>query len=348
MDARALFNSPDLFLLAFEPAHGVFVEMNREAYNRSIFFDMRIAPVKKEGLKIPLAPLIELKDREFNAPRPISYIFHVAHCGSTLLARALDVPSENLVIREPMALRQLSVEAGSQFYGSEPPSGWRKRLELATTLLGRSYGAKEPVIVKGNVPINFIAKDLLALSPNQPSILLYFGLEQYLLAILRSPNHRKWVGAVINELQRAVSAHAPLAQPMSVAQGAAALWLAQISIYSDILAQHPRAASLDAEAFFNSPREAVSASFAHIGSPCSDAHLDAVINGELFARYSKNPTVAFDNAARLARREALKKDLLEELEEARAFVEHAREAKPLPPKLARPLVGESPDLLMRA
>ncbi len=347
MDARALFSRPDLYLLAFEPAHGVFVEMNREAYYRSIFFDMRIAPVKKEALKIPLASLIELKDREFSAARPISYIFHVAHCGSTLLARALDVPGENLVIREPMSLRQLAVEAGSRFYGAQPPAEWRKRLELSTALLGRTYEPNQPVIVKGNVPINFIAKELLALSPGQPSILLYFGLEQYLLAILRSPNHRKWVGGVISELQRGVGAHAPLQQPMSVAQGAAALWFAQMSIYADILAAHPRAASLDAEAFFNNPREAVAASFNHIGPPCSDAHLNAVINGELFARYSKNPAVAFDNASRLARREALKKELATELNEARAFVERALEGKPLPQKLARPLIGDSPDLLMR-
>lgn len=347
MDAREIFKRPNLFLLAFEPAHGVFVEMNREAYHRSIFFDMRIAPVKKDGLKIPLAPLIELQEREFSEIRPISYIFHVAHCGSTLLARALDEPGENLVVREPMPLRQLAVEAGSGFYGAPAPDAWKKRLDLACALLGRSYTPNGPVIVKGNVPVNFIAKQLVDRSPGQPSILLYFPFEHYLLAILRSPNHRKWVGSVIGELQRGVSAHAPLAAGMSVAQGAAALWLAQMRIYADILATHPKAASLDAEVFFNHPREAVAASFRHFGMSCPDERLDAIIGGELFARYSKNPSVAFDNSARLARRDALKKEMAGELDEARNYVLRALESEPLPAKLANPLTGESPDLLMR-
>ena len=99
-----LFASPDHYLHSFEGDAAVFVPMDREAYRRSIFLDGRTRPAANRSMRLPAGALVEPVRR----PEPTGSIFHVAHCGSTLLARALDRPSTNLVLREPLALRQLA------------------------------------------------------------------------------------------------------------------------------------------------------------------------------------------------------------------------------------------------
>lgn len=347
MNIKELFERPDYFPLALEPGHAVFAEMDRDAYNRSIFCDMRISAKSKQMTKIALAPLCDYEERDRSAGAPaVSFIFHMAHCGSTLLARALDIPDRNIVYREPLALRQLAVEKSSAGFSRE--EDWRRRMKLVARLLARRYAKKGPAIVKANVPVNFIIPELLDACADEPSIVLYFPLEHYLMAILRSANHRKWVASVVTEMQRAIGKKVPLESNMSVAKAAAALWLAQISIYQDAARKRPNIASLNAEDLFDTPDVAVRRAFEHFGQPVREEEVAKIVGGELFARYSKNPQVAFDNAARLARREALRQELKPELEEARQWVvARASETQP-PARLANPLIGEGADLLSPA
>lgn len=340
LDLQRLFSTPDQFLFAFEGANAAFVEMDRQAYHRSIFTDRRLSPKSPAIQRVSLDAVLAAQDAHAPATQPsVCYIFHIAHCGSTLLARALDVPDVNLVCREPMALRQLGVEAAS-FHATPPPDPWRRRAALVWTLLSRRYNAGGPVIVKANVPVNFALAPLMALKPDQPAIFLYYPLEDYLLAILRSDVHRGWVEHVSGELAHGIAAVAGAPGDNDVlAVKAARLWLAQLLIYADAIAQFPNAASLDAESLFNAPAEALSASFAHFGMPQALAAVDAIVKGDLFARYSKDPRVQFDNAQRLERRDALRRDLAGELQQARDWVSRSAGAERLPERLGKPLVG---------
>jgi hypothetical protein len=318
-----LFASPDQHLFAFEGDRAIFRTMDRDAYHRSIFLDRRIAALDDLALEIPVETLTAYRDDQGIAAPRTAWIFHVAHCGSTLLARALDRPDGNLVLREPRPLRQLGLTRG--------PAGeaWRARLRLAAALAGRRYRPDAATIVKANVPVNFIASDLLALDPGAPAILLYFPLRAYLLAVLRSPGHRQWVVNVTTQLQ-------PASAGLDVAERAAALWLAQMHIYDDLLARYPGTCSLHADELLGAPRPALAAAAAHFGAEMAEAEL-----GALLATYSKSPGLAFDNEARLSLRAENARALGPELECARRWVD----GRPLPARLDRPLVGASPPLL---
>ncbi|MGH6950683.1 MAG: hypothetical protein ACREH4_07410 [Vitreimonas sp.] len=346
LDLQRLFLTPDQFLCAFEGANAAFVEMDRQAYHRSIFTDRRLSPKSPAIQRLKVDAVLAAQAEHASAsPLGVCYIFHIAHCGSTLLARALDLPDANLVCREPMALRQLGVEAAG-FYGAPPPEVWRRRAALAWTLLGRRYNADGPVIVKANVPVNFALAPLMALKPEQPAILLYYPLEDYLLAILRSDVHRGWVQHVSGELAHGIAAIVgATGDNDTLAVKAARLWLAQLLIFADALGQFPNAASLDAESLFNAPADALSASFAHFGMAQTPVAVDAIVTGELFARYSKDPRMQFDNAQRLERREALRRELAGELEQARVWVAQCAAAARLPQRLAKPLVGAGAPLI---
>src|SRR5262249_28380366 len=172
LDLQRLFNDPDQYLFSFEGEDAIFASMDRDAYHRSIFSDRRLAPKTAAIEKIAIASLLDAQAKAAAAPADISYIFHIAHCGSTLLARALDINDATLVCRGPVAVRQLGVMAAKSY--PEIDDAWAKRANLAATLLSRRYNSRAPVIVKANVPVNFMIEPLMQMRPEQPAILLHF------------------------------------------------------------------------------------------------------------------------------------------------------------------------------
>lgn len=337
MNPQLILRNPECFLHSFEERDAVFFEMDREAYFRSIFTDKRISPKSLAPQRLPIPDLIAAT--EAVEPAPVSYIFHIAHCGSTLLARALDLKDSNLVVREPFALRQLGVMAANG-----GGLDLEKRTRLVRVMLGRRYDSAGPVIVKANVPVNFMIPALMAPQADEPAIFLHYGLEDYLLAILRSQMHRGWVQHVSDELRPGIE---KLTGARGASEGvpelAARLWLTQMLQFDAALAAYPNAKSLGAEDLFEQPKKVIAASFAHFGQPQNEATIDAIVASDLFSRYSKDPRHQFDNAQRVERRAKLKIELAAELDAGRAWV--GARADKLPARLAKPLVGEGPLLL---
>lgn len=301
-----LYASPDHYLHSFDGDAAVFVPMDAAAYRASIFLDDRIAPARPGTLRLPLGILTDPPPVQ-----PAQWIFHVAHCGSTLLARALGELGGNLVLREPLALRQLGLE-------SDPA-----RLRLALGLLTRRYEDAGPTLIKANVPVNFILDDLAASGAVARGIVLHCGLEDYLAAILRSDNHRGWLRTVTGHLAGYLG---DLAGRPDGELGAA-LWIAQQRRFAALIAAQPGVRSLDAEHFFAAPGPALTGAARHLGIAAGPEAVAALIAGPLFATYSKNPAQAFDNAARLARRSALGAGVERDIAQGLAWLErHAPDA----------------------
>ena len=273
----------------------------------------------------------------------------MAHCGSTLLARAMDICSENLVCREPFALRDLAVEYAAIDYSSATNSRWQQRFELIISLLGRKYHSSQPTIIKANVPVNFMIPALMDVSPNTKGIFLYHTLEHYLLSILKSENHQNWVQSVSTLIGRradeVLGINPQHRAQFSVPQLAAYLWSAQIVTYNTMLLKYPETCSLNAEEVYNRPQPALSGAFEFFGLSILPEKIKEIVEGELFTHYSKLPTVKFDNNMRLRMQSELRAHLASELLEARAWLDKFNIKQLIPTKLPRPLSGESPDLL---
>lgn len=297
-----LLGSPDHYFHSFDENDAIFVPMDRAAYRRSIFLDRRISTASDGAARVPVAAL----DSSSSA-LPTGWIFHVAHCGSTLLARALDeLSSANLVLREPLALRQLAL--------APDPA----RLKLALKLLSKRYPEKGVTVIKANVPVNFLL-DAIADADNQaPVILLYCGLSDYLLAILRSTNHRAWLRNVTSQLAGPLGdlSHLPDAEL------GAALWLTQMQRFAATIKRMPNACSLDAEDFFGNPRVTLGSAAKNFGIETNQAAIEAIVSGTLFSTYAKNPAQPFDNAARIKRRETLVAEITDELAAGRRWIEN--------------------------
>jgi hypothetical protein len=322
IDHRTFFARPDVFPLEFGSRHLDFVPMTADTYRRSIFTDRgRIVTAARTGWRLDTAEVLAEFERSGGRQNPVSYIFHVAHCGSTLLARALDMPQRSLVIREPSVLRHL---------------------RLTTGLLGRRYASGQPVIVKANVPVNFIIEELMALHDGSTGILLYAGIDDYLPAVLKTPRHRRWVRNVTGDLAGGIGATAGLGDVqldrLSDAQAAACLWLAQIRRFEHALGQRESLRSLDCIDLFSRPEAVLGAALELSGIPVEQERAADIASGELFSRHAKDPGRPYDRDARLKEMQALSVEMAEEIGEARAWIETIDAGRGAGLPLPRPLV----------
>lgn len=337
MDMAAILSDPGLMYFGVEGDFARFVPMTRETYARSIFFDRRLQPAKQGFINVPLEPLLaHVAQAGFQPPR-IRFIHHFAHSGSTLLARALDHPG-NLVIREPVHLRQLGVSAGAATSGPLP-ARVSELLALSLTMLSKRFAPGSTVIVKGNVPISLLSGAIADVDVGQPAILLHFPLDDYCAAVLRTPNHQHWVGAVTDEIGLGRDPLVGDITQLTVAEKAAALWYAIMKRFEQLLALHPAMRSLDANQMFDRPAEAIAAASDLLGAGLNYKDAKAVADGPLFSTYSKNPGIPFDETKRRERSDQAKAQLAAELRAARRWVQQRSGEEGVPGALDRPLLG---------
>ncbi len=249
LDLATLFNDPRLMLLGFDGDFAQFVPMTRDSYERSIFADGRVQPAPGAPIRVPLDPLLDHLDRTgFKAPK-INFIHHFAQSGSTLLARALDHPG-NLVIREPLHLRQLGVAFGAGTHEALT-ADQRSVLAFSLAMLGKRFEPGSTLIVKGNVPISLLADEIDALDPGQAGIFLYFPLEDYCAAVLRTPNHQQWLATVTDEIGLGLDPIVGDIAKLTLAERAAALWYSMVKRFERLGAANPDMRSLDANLLFD-------------------------------------------------------------------------------------------------
>ena len=339
-----LFADPRWMLFSYEGDHVRFARMDRASFANSIFVDTRIQPADPQMVRVPLMALIERIDQAPPPPPGLGFIHHMAQMGSTLLARAIDLPGRNLVQREPLHLRQLGVAASAA--GPEgPPLIWRAMMRLSLTMLAKTFADGQPNVVKGNVPISLIAGDIDEIDPAQPLILMHYSLDDYLAAVLRTLDHQNWVRKVADEVAVGRDPAIGAIDTLGAAEQAAALWLAMVARFERVLGENPNARSLDANVLFDRPAETIVAAARHFGSPIERGAADEIAAGPLFATYGKDPSRAYDPQLRVERRAEAKQRLAPDIARARRWVEERAGQVELGAALPRPLLGEAVSLL---
>jgi len=342
-----LTDDPALYLYEFDKDAAIFQPMTRDAFERSIFLDGRIKHGKRQSLRVPLSQLLQAWAGPAPAERRIGWIFHVAQCGSTLLARALDHPGRSLVLREPAALRRLGVIAGadSAHENAVSSESFARMLSVTQSLLGKRWEQAAPVIAKANVPVNFIADEVMAHDPGASAICLYFPLADYVAAILRTEGHVRWTEGVFEELRLAGSPYAAGHVPLTPAGKAAALWFAQMKAFAALIEKYPAVRSLEAGHFFSNPASTVEVAAGLFGVSLDPGEAEEIAASELFASYSKNPALDYDPEVREAREAEAKARLAGEIAEAVEWARAAKARHGLPDALGRQLVGAAAPLL---
>jgi len=106
---KNIATSPELYLHQIKRAedNGLVIEADPDFYRRAIFLDQRALSAQSAGMWLPLEMIRKVTRADTGKPRPVHFIFHIGHCGSTLTSRLLELAGGVFVLREPLVLRTL-------------------------------------------------------------------------------------------------------------------------------------------------------------------------------------------------------------------------------------------------
>jgi hypothetical protein len=328
-----LMDTPSLFLRDIDPVRGtaVLTPMSEDSYRASSFLDTRIRRGSDRELAIPLDTLLHLVSAS-GAPRPtLNYIFHVGHCGSSLLSRLLGELPDFLALREPPVLMGLARshrrldEPGFPI----PPDAWERYLALGVAMLGRTWREGQRVLVKPTSHVANIIPQLMRHSGDERALLLFVDLETYLAAMLR-PGVRQETRLYardfrLRDFARVAPAAAATLGPASDigdARLAAMNWLLQTGEFAVALgdpALQGRLLTVCFDSFLAAPRRGLTAICRFLGADQDPAAIATALAGPAATHHAKAPGNAYDAGRRTEELDAARAQCADEIRDGLAW-----------------------------
>ena len=298
-----LRQSPDFMLhdLDLVNRRGLVVRIAEADYRRASFLDHRVLKPDTRGNWFPL-DLIHTEAQELTPPSP-HLIFHVSHCGSTLLSRLLAELPGNLPVREPLGLLVLAMsqrELGLVTSRLDGP-GWDRLADTVLKFLSRTYRHDQRAVLKATSACANLLAPLLARDAASRALLLHTDLETWLTVMLRKEGVREngryyaptWFGDFCE-----LTGRRDLRFPsLNDAEQFAINWLTAMLHFERAHEQMPgRVLTLDFEELLAAPGEKLEAVGKFFGLDTAGAARAAA--GPLMKTYGKNPDIPFDAVER--------------------------------------------------
>lgn len=322
--------SPELFLRDIDPVRDIAVlsPMSEATYRASSFLDNRIERDGDRDLGMPLGTLERLIGAQRPPRRTIHWLFHVGHCGSSLLSRLLGEVDGLLALREPAVVMGLSRSLRQLGQPDFPVDAerWAALRDLSFTMLGRSFRPTENVLVKPTSHAANLIPEALGFTTEARAVLLHLNLETYLATMLR-PETQRELGLYARDFRlRDFLRHAP-DQPDSTAayspgQLAAFTWLLharEFALALDDAELGSRCLSLSFDDYLAAPGQWLGALCAFLGRPQRDATVAALLAGPAAAAYAKDPTHGYDASRREQELERMRETRRDEIAAAVAW-----------------------------
>ena len=302
--------SPRLYLhrISWIAEKAYLIEADRNFFDRMSFLDKRALSNTTNGMWVPLEELrSQVMDERTAAPRPCHFIFHVGHCGSTLISRLLGLLPTVLAIREPLTLRGLA-DAYRMLESPESlvsPAQTLADLTLVHRLLARTYDAEQTAIVKTTSSSSNLGPPLLALESGGRALLLSMGLEPYLANIMSHLGDvRAFAPMRLRSLAAHLSDHDIRLYDLSFGELAALSWIAELVNLHVIAAntENERVLGVDFDAFLQQPGHWMTKICRHFRQPAGENVVTKLLGSDAFSSYSKAPGTrygAHDRARKL-------------------------------------------------
>jgi hypothetical protein len=304
-----LATEPGVFLhqLDLPGRRALLVDLPQADVRRASFLDQRaLGGARRDGGWLPLESVLAQGDAL--AGRAPHAIFHIGHCGSTLLSRLLDHLPGVLGLREPLPLRTLADAFEARHQPTSPWSPAQVDRALAATLglLDRRFDGVRQVVVKATSSCNALAAPWLLRHPDVRAVALQIPLRAWLATILKSPDAT--ADALRFAPARLAALHALLGRDdlrlyeHGLGEVLALGWIAECARFATLAADRgiaPRLLRLDFESLLADPRGVLAQVAAHLGISAPDAALDAALAAEM-GRYAKATEHAYSPADRAA------------------------------------------------
>ncbi len=293
--------SPDIYpqKLDLNTLMVLLVQLNADAYRRESFLDDRILGPATVGAWASL-DRVGAASRRLGDARPVHFIFHTGHVGSTLVSRLLDETGSVLSLREPLPLRTLA-EAHDGLGRPDALLSEPQFHELAAMLMrlwGRAYSPTQSVVVKATSSAGRLAATLLGGSAGSRAIYLNLSAEPYLATLLAGQNSpadlRGHGPGRMRRLQSRIAGELPPLHSLSIGELAAMSWLAESWSQREALAQYPaRMIALDFGQVLADVGPSIGRILGHFGLSVDARELERIGRSPVLTRYSKAPEYAY-------------------------------------------------------
>ncbi len=293
--------SPDAYVQNVDLVRGLVLAARIDAatYRAASFLDDRILGHAVQGAWIAGGEATAAA-RQVHAPRPLHFIFHTGHVGSTLVSRLLDATGSVLGLREPLPLRILAeshalLGAPESLLGDEQ---FATLLEMMLRFWSRGYDWTRAVIVKATSSAGSAAVPILAARPEARAIYLNLAPEPYLAALLAGANSAIDLrghapGRMRRLVARGLAAPAPLHR-MSLGELAALGWFVETAARDEAVRRFPeRALAIDFDRFLADVGGAMSRICLHFGLEPPANFLTTIGEHVTLRCYSKAPERSF-------------------------------------------------------
>jgi hypothetical protein len=339
--------SPDVYPQKLDLTRGglLLIHFGEDAYRSSSFLDDRILGAATRGAWVPVERVVEVAGQLVDGMRPLHFIFHTGHVGSTLVSRLLDEPGQVLSLREPLPLRTLA-ESHDLLHAPESllaPQQFARLLDTLLRLWRRGYAGTRAVVIKATSSAARLAPVLLERSAGSRAIYLNLRAEPALATLLAGANSLVDLRGHGPERLKRLSARlgagiAPL-YTLSPGELAAMSWLAEAMTRRETLDRFAsRVLAVDFDDFLGDVAEIMQRILVHFELPADAAQLAQLAASPVLARYSKAPEHDYGPAvrnailadARLAHRVEIDKGMrwLERLAKSERAVARVFEANP--------------------
>ena len=258
------------------------VQLSDDDLGDHSFLDQRVL---RQDMTYEWLPWAELESAAAslpqNAPR---YIFHIGHCGSTLLSRLVAEASDTDALREPLPLRTFAIDHAEGTAGLIGSETIHSRLGM----LERLWSRRADTTVKATS----ICSNLLdVVNESAPLVFVHQKAETHLAVVLAGDNALQDLrGFGQNRYRRLLGFdnNLPPLAGMSIGELAAMTWLAELSSASKCLERRD-ALLLDFDDFLATPAPQLEAACKYLGLETTPGQCEAVVAGPIMQRYSKAP-----------------------------------------------------------
>lgn len=319
-----LRENPGFYLreINFRRNRASLVQLDEPAYRASTFLGgPRLVTLGAEELEVPLDALVQHCTEDHG---PMHFLFHIGHCGSTLLSRMLGELPGLFSLREPrplMGLAQYRRSMGHPGYRLDE-SEWREYLHAVMELLSRTWRDSDVALVKPNSHSNNQIADELEWAAGR-ALLLQVGLEIWLATVLKTDKRdelRHFAELRAADLKHRIPETAlPPPNEITDAQRAAVTWLVQLLEFQDALDQHgDRCLRVDFDEFLENPGDGLARIAQHFSIDTNDQTITNALS--LMTReHAKHSDRSYDPGQRRVELDENRSQFTTEIAAAREF-----------------------------
>lgn len=283
------------------------VNLSAEERKAASFLDQRVLSKNTQGLGVTWQSVAD-NTMVNSSSNFANFIYHVSHCGSTLLSRLLAFPDNTDGIREPLILRTLAQDVVDERMGVSFLSAQeqQKRLDILSVLWAR--GARHSV-VKATSVCTDLMPHTLSQSSSSKAVFIYNKPQTHIETLLSGKGDlsdlKSFSQMRVHRLRQMTNVDIHLNE-LSIGQLAALSWLTESTSAVATYRKQPTKVSLvEFDEFLRSPIDMLLSLYEFLEIPASKSIAQAAVNSPIMRTYSKAPEYEYSaNTRRVLLNEA--------------------------------------------